>query len=55
MNKKIDKRYNNFRKIKQYRMERIIFMNSYWEEERKNHDLFEEIKEDKKVSVCIIV
>lgn len=29
-------------------------MNSYWEEERKNHDLFEEIKEDKKVSVCII-
>ena len=29
-------------------------MNSYWEKERKNHDLFEEIKEDKKVSVCII-
>ena len=29
-------------------------MNSYWEEERKNHDLFEEIKEDKMVSVCII-
>ena len=29
-------------------------MNSYWEEERKNHDLFEEIKEDKKISVCII-
>lgn len=29
-------------------------MNSYWEEERKNHDLLEEIKEDKKVSVCII-
>ena len=29
-------------------------MNSYWEEERKNHDLFEEIKEDKKVSICII-
>ena len=29
-------------------------MNSYWEEERKNHNLFEEIKEDKKISVCII-
>ncbi len=29
-------------------------MNSYWEKERKNHDLFEEIKEDKKVSICII-
>ena len=29
-------------------------MNSYWEEERKNHEAFEEIKQDQKTSVCII-
>lgn len=29
-------------------------MNSYWEEERKNHNIFDEIKADKETNVCII-